>query len=224
MVAEIEDRLCRFINETVPKLPKESVFFDDLNNPLSLKQIQKLFAHDDYFHELMFDSDFERLASELLNEEVKGVNMQYFNKPPRTSLPTPPHQDGYYFLLDNHQAVTMWLALDPVDETNGAVRYIPGSHKHGLRPHTTTETLGFSQGIGDYSDIDKQSEVLLQLNPGDLLVHHSLTIHRADRNQSDSRNRQAIGFIYYATSARESSEKTQRHDSLMRELAEKGKI
>jgi phytanoyl-CoA hydroxylase len=31
---------------------------------------------------------------------------------------------------------------------------------------------------------------------GDLLVHHSLTIHRANTNTSQS-SRKAIGFIYY---------------------------
>jgi phytanoyl-CoA hydroxylase len=33
---------------------------------------------------------------------------------------------------------------------------------------------------------------------GDLLVHHSLTIHRANTNTSQS-SRKVIGFIYYQT-------------------------
>jgi ectoine hydroxylase-related dioxygenase (phytanoyl-CoA dioxygenase family) len=51
--------------------------------------------------------------------------MQYFNKPPSVGQPTPPHQDGYYFMLDPCEAVTMWFALDEVDEENGRMRYVP---------------------------------------------------------------------------------------------------
>ena len=35
------------------------------------------------------------------------------------------------------------------------------------------------------------------------MVHHSLTIHRADGNNSTDRTRKAMGFIYYAESAKE---------------------
>ena len=40
----------------------------------------------------------------------------------------------------------MWLALDEVDETNGCLCYVPGSHRQGLREHARTRTLGFLRG------------------------------------------------------------------------------
>ena len=46
----------------------------------------------------------------------------------------------------NH-ALTLWLALDRVDEENGCVRDLPGSHAQGMRPHRSSGILGFSQGI-----------------------------------------------------------------------------
>lgn len=79
----------------------------------------------------MFGSRFEKLASILLHDEVIGKNIQYFNKPPKIGKPTPAHQDGYYFMLEPNEAVTMWMALEPVDEENGCVRYVKGSHKKG---------------------------------------------------------------------------------------------
>ena len=39
--------------------------------------------------------------------------------------------------------------------------------------------------------------------PGDLLVHNAMTIHRADGNRSQTRTRQALGFIYYSERAKE---------------------
>lgn len=113
-------------------------------------------------------------------------------------------RDGYYFMLDRCEAVTMWLALDEVDEENGCVRYIPGSHFEGMRAHGRTTTLGFSQGIIDYPTPDDQTrEVAMHARPGDLLVHHALTIHRADGNRSATRTRRALGFIYYSERARQ---------------------
>ena len=60
----------------------------------------------------------------------------------------PPHQDGYYFNLDSDKAVTGWLALEDVDDENGCIHYVKGSHKkEEYRPHGKSEILGFSQGV-----------------------------------------------------------------------------
>jgi phytanoyl-CoA hydroxylase len=73
-----------------------------------------------------------------------------------------------------------------------------------MRPHGRTKTLGFSQGITDFgTDEDMQNEIAFPAKPGDLLVHHSLTIHRANGNTSANRTRKALGLIYFGESARE---------------------
>ncbi len=202
-VAETRENLTRFIADVLPTLPREQVFFEDLSQPSSLKQIQQMFRHDVFFENLFCDSKFEQLAEVLLDGPVVGKNMQYFNKPPLMGKPTPPHQDGYYFLLDPCEATTMWLALDEVDEENGCVRYVQGSNHLGMRPHGRTQTLGFSQGVTDYgTDADRANEVALVAQPGDLLAHHAMTIHRADGNRSAVRSRRALGFIYYSERAK----------------------
>jgi phytanoyl-CoA hydroxylase len=194
----------RFIRDIVPKLPPEHVFYEDKQRPETLKQLQVMHEHDPYFAELFLEGAFVRLAEELLGDRVVGKNLQYFNKPPDVGQPTPAHQDGYYFKLNPPDALTMWLALDDVDEENGCVRYVRGSHRRGMRPHARTNVLGFSQGITDYGTAeDTAEEIAIPAKPGDLLAHHALTIHRADGNRSATRSRRSLGFIYYAASARE---------------------
>ena len=222
---KIEQKLIGFMSNKLSSLPPEHVFFEDINDPLSLKQIQRLHEHEPFFGQLM-DGRPRALAEELLGESVVSKNLQYFNKPPGLSKATPPHQDGYYFMLESCRALTMWVALDVVDEENGCVRYVRGSHTRGLRPHVRTDTLGFSQGISDYgSENDCGNESGCPAQPGDLLAHHALTIHRADANQSTTRSRRALGFIFYGKSAREDAGV---HDiyqkQLAREMAEAGKI
>ena len=63
----------------------------------------------------------------------------------------------------------------------------------------------------------KKNEVFFQTKAGDLLVHHSLTIHRADGNNSEDRSRKAMGFIYYANKAKENKAA---HEAYAKSLAE----
>lgn len=200
-IEKINQRLVELINTKINDMPAKDVYYEDINNKDTLKQLQRLFEYDPLFYNMMFGSRFQKLASILLDDNVIGKNIQYFNKPPRIGKPTPPHQDGYYFMLTPNEAVTMWMALEDVNNENGCVRYVKGSHKYGIRSHGRTETLGFSQGITDYGcPNDLENEVFHPTQAGDLLVHHSLTIHRADGNKSN-RSRKAMGFIYYAEKA-----------------------
>lgn len=199
----IEDALECFIAERISELRAEHVFYEDKSNLSTLKQIQQLHKYERFFEELMNDKP-KQLAEELLGESVVGKNLQYFDKPPIVGEVTPVHQDGYYFMLQPCHALTMWMALDAADEENGCVRYLAGSHVHGMRPHARTQTLGFSQSISDYDS--EADEVICLAQPGDLLVHHALTIHRADANTSATRSRRALGFIFYGESAKEDSD------------------
>ena len=220
---EIGLNLASFINHKVPSLPSQMVFFEDKSKPNSLKQIQKLFDFSPFFHALMFGSKFEELASKLLSSSVVGKNLQYFNKPPAQNQSTPPHQDGFYFKIKPMEALTMWLALDEVNDTNGCIRYLKGSHKSGLRAHTKSNVLGFSQGIQHFDkECARYEELNCYAKPGDLLVHHALTIHRADRNHSQYQERRALGFIYYSREARENQAAYSAYqDQLIKELKTK---
>lgn len=203
-VDEINAKLVDFIENGLPGMSENHIFYEDKNDPGTLKQLQDLHVYSPFFADILKGSGFEALAAALLNDRVIGKNLEYFNKPPKIGKPTPPHQDNYYFMLNPPKAVTMWMALEAVDAGNGCVRYIKGSHLKGMRPHGRTKTLGFSQGIVDYGERETpDEEVAFPAKPGDLLIHHSMTIHRADGNRSDHRTRKALGFIYFGESARE---------------------
>jgi len=201
-LSSIESALAHFIDFRISQLPAEEVFYEDKAKPETLKQIQRMHEHDDFFGKF-FNEKPKALAEELLGKPVIGKNLQYFNKPPGIGQATPAHQDGHYFMLQPCQAVTMWMALDNVDEENGCVRYLRGSHLDGMRPHERTQTLGFSQGIANFGHTETREEVACPAKPGDLLAHHALTVHWADANASPTRTRRALGFIFYGESARE---------------------
>lgn len=139
----------------------------------------------------------EAWARTLLGSLVSLSGINYFDKPPDRNRATPPHQDAYYERIQPCEAVMLWVALDDADEANGCLRYVPGSHKLGLRHHRITEVHGFSLGIWDYPcEHDRHHELAVPVKAGDVLAHHCLTIHRADANESP-RSRVALGLVYY---------------------------
>jgi phytanoyl-CoA hydroxylase len=207
-IGRVNDELDRYIRDVFPALPDTAGFFEDKGDPTTLMRLQNMCDYDDYFHDLYYGEKLMDIGRALLDDDLVGKNLQWFNKLPNGGAATPPHQDGFYFMLEPNEALTMWLAQDTVDEENGCVRYLPRSHREGMRPHQRTDVLGFSQGITDYGEADYAREVPVCAEPGDLLIHHSMTAHRADANPSP-RPRRALGFVYFAARAREDAEKAE---------------
>ena len=208
--AAVNANIDRFIVEVLPTAPENTAFYEDKDDPASIKRLQNLYDLDPYFDDLFHSERLQGLASALLGDGVRGKNLQWFNKPARVGGITPPHQDGFYFMLAPNEAVTLWLALDDIDEENGCIRYVRGSLREGMRPHQRSNVVGFSQGLPNYSDQDRGHEEPMRAQPGDLFAHHSMTIHRADANPSQ-RRRAALGFVYFADAAKEDAERAERY-------------
>lgn len=191
--------LDRYIRDIVPTLPDSDAFYVDKSRPETLKQLQHM-GLDPFFRDYAQHPIWRALARTLVGEDVNAQEPEWFNKPCGTISPTPPHQDNYYFCLKPANVVTLWLALDLVDEENGCLRYVRGSHLRGIRAHDRTSVLGFSQGISDYGDRDRELEVPIHLQPGDVVAHHGDTIHRAEPNRSATRHRRAFAMVFKGVS------------------------
>lgn len=218
-LAELQAELARYIREVVPALSEANAFYVDRNRPETLKQMQHM-GGDPFFQRYAQDPRWLALAEALLGEEARCHEPEWFNKPPGENAPTPPHQDNYYFNLKPPKVLTIWLALDRVDEENGCLRYVLGSHREGIRPHGRSSILGFSQGITDYGPNDTQREVAVCLEPGDAVIHHGEMIHRADANRSATRNRRAFAMVMEGESCRRDEEAFARYLAALRQQHE----
>jgi len=198
---KLSEQLDRYIRDVVPGLSDAHAFYADKTNRQTLKQLQHM-AVDDFFRQYMQHPSWNALAKELCGEEVNAAEPEWFNKPRGTRQVTPPHQDNYYFCLVPPNVATIWLALDVVNEENGCLRYVRGSHRRGVRPHSRSNVLGFSQSVSDYGELDRSEEVPIPLEPGDVVAHHGDTIHRADANQSSTRDRRAFAMVFRGVSCR----------------------
>ena len=144
-----------------------------------------------FFNDLAKRSKIVNLAEELLKDKVELISIQAFVKPGDIGLQTPYHQDNAYWCIEPANGLTIWIALDKCDKTNGMIKYIKGSHQIGVVEHTPSLAPGSSQIIEDKNLPD--GEVFNpSLNPGDAAIHHTMNIHGSNPNNSGKQRR---GFL-----------------------------
>ena len=224
-VTDIRGNLQRYIDEVVPNVPPMDVFYEDKQTKGEIRMLPRMDHHDSFFKRMLVAAPLISVPEFLWGCAACPRDAAYFNKPATIGEATPPHQDGYYFHIEPCEALTLWLALDEVDEENGCVRYVKGSQHNGMRPHARTNVLGFSQGITDFGGgNDLRNEVSVCVSPGDLIVHNALTIHRTEPNKS-ARSRRAMGFVYFSSRAKvDQASSDQYQAQLAQELTKTGKI
>ena len=206
LFADLTRNLDRYIRDVVPNLAPTDAFYEsDKSQPESLKQLHRM-NQDAFFEAYRRQPVWTALAEALVGEAVEAGDPEWFNKPPLSQKGTPPHQDNFYFSLKPCHVVTIWMALDVVDEENACVRYVPVSHLQPVRPHATSGVLGFSQVITDYGPNDAAREVPIHLQPGDVMAHHGNLIHLAGPNRSATRHRRAFAMVFKGVSCRRDEE------------------
>ena len=109
-------------------------------------------------------------------------------KPPGDSSETPWHQDeAVYGLLRKRRPRWMlyfWVALHDVDADCGAIRFLPGSHRGPLRPHTWRNADPTSSLVAA-GTVEARDAVTCALRAGDATIHHSRTMHGSGANLSE---------------------------------------
>lgn len=202
-LAELGQEIERFIQTVAPTLPGTQVFYEaQPDGSKSIRQIHRM-SCDAYFDEYRRHPKWMALASALVGEPVAARPPFYFNKPPNTNFPTPPHQDNCAFGLDPPNATEILVATrERFDEESGCLRYVRGSHRLGMRAHAYSGVRGFSAEVADFGPDDEALEVAAEMNPGDVVCHHPLTIHRAMRNRSRSRSRSGFSMWFQGESAK----------------------
>jgi hypothetical protein len=144
-----------------------------------------------------------------LKSEPRPVRGIYFDKSPETNWLVAWHQDltlavrsrvdvpgfGPWSTKDGvphvqapvellEQMLTVRLHLDDCDETNGALRVIPGSHSYGRLSAERIEQLR-----------EQNSEFVCRVSAGDALVMSPLLLHASSRSLS-TRHRRVLHIEY----------------------------
>ena len=103
------------------------------------------------------------------------------------------HQDSTYWGLDRPDVVTAWVALTPSNKSNGAMGFIPGTHKKDQIPHRDTFAKNnlLTRGQEIAVAVNEGDAVAIELAPGEMSLHHVRLVHGSPPNPSRDRR---IGF------------------------------
>ena len=103
------------------------------------------------------------------------------------------HQDSTYWGLSTPDVVTAWVALTPSNHANGAMTFIPGTHKSDQLEHRDTFAKNnlLTRGQEVAVDVDESKAVTIELRPGEISLHHVRLVHGSPANPSNDRR---IGF------------------------------
>lgn len=134
---------------------------------------------------------------------------QLFLKEPGSLVRTPWHQDKPYWVMDGSKVAVCWVPVDEVTIENGAMGYVVGSHRWGKTfklsdfvTSTGTSKIGGIEfdDLDDLPPIDAQPGdfdiVRYEASPGDVIVHHWMTLHGSTGNISASAVRRAASIRY----------------------------
>jgi hypothetical protein len=126
------------------------------------------------------------IAKQLLGPEATLAADNAVFKPPRIGGVTPWHQDEAYNNPQFYQEqITIWIAMFDTTAANGAMAFIPRSHKPGVLPHRLNGGAGEATSIECCGEFDHAAAKVCPIQAGGITIHHGCTIHGASRNLSD---------------------------------------
>ncbi len=175
-----------------------------------------LWKRIDILRDLIYYSPCAELARQLMkSEEVRFFYDQMFVKEPGTDAPTPWHQDLSFWPIRGEQICSFWIPCDPVNRENSGLLYVKGSHRWPQRFKAISPDYVASIIDDDMEDIpdinanpDQYNLIDWDMEPGDILAFHPLTLHGSYGNASRKRRRRALALrwtgddVIYAPSSK----------------------
>ncbi len=139
------------------------------------------------------------LAAQVLrSQRVNFFCDQIFVKPAHNAERTPWHHDFTFFPLAGNQIATIWTSVDPVKTEELALEFVRGSHRwpQKFRPLGVGGIVKSVAPLNPTPDFEKdrsQYDILgWDMEPGDAVIFHALTLHGSRGRPSGNLNRRAI--------------------------------
>lgn len=167
-----------------------------------------IWRRSEQFKRVLFESYLAEAAARIMgSSQARLYNDAMFIKEPNSSMElTPWHQDLPYFMADGPYNCSAWAGLDYADRDSGAMSYVLGSHRWGKIYSPVDFQNMTNLNLSDEfevlkPDIDADPEryrtITFELEPGDVVFHHLLTLHKAGGNTHANRRRRvyAVRFV-----------------------------
>ncbi len=172
----------------------------------SFVQCMRLWETSPSVQPLTFHQGLAGIAAQLL--EAKKVRLwqdQALYKEPG-GKDTEAHQDQTFWPIGDTPLVSAWIPFQEIDDNNGAMAYVPGSHKAGALKVVDITRSTTPYAILEDAALRGAEPEFVMVDPGSVVWHAGFTVHRAAANTSNQ-TRRVFTIVYYADGARRASER-----------------
>jgi len=157
---------------------------------------------DDDFRDWIYESPAARVAQQVLRSKtVRHFYDQLFVKPPGCHVATPWHHDLTFWPIRGEQVCSIWMTFDPVTAESSGLEFVRGSHRWPNRYKAVSPMYNeqlIDPNHEDPPDIeahrDEYDLVGWDVERGDMLIFHPLTLHGSSGNYHVSQPRRALAF------------------------------
>ncbi len=154
---------------------------------------------DPIYWDVLVNSHMTQVLNTLLGADVLLQTAKLNTKAPGGGQAVEWHQDWAFYPATNDSMLAFGLMLEDVDQENGPLQVIPGSHKGPVLAHTMNDV--FCGAINpDDPDFHHDKAVTLTGKAGSMTVHHVRMLHGSAPNVSD-RNRLILFYECHAADA-----------------------
>ncbi|HEX9996452.1 MAG TPA: phytanoyl-CoA dioxygenase family protein [Abditibacterium sp.] len=141
-----------------------------------------------------------QICRDLFGDDVEPQGSHAIFKPAKHGATTPWHQDEAYWSPDlEYRSMSVWLPLQDVDESNGCMQFIAGSHRNEVAPHQPINNDPRIHGLelSPDAEVDTLNPQICPLPAGGATFHPSRTLHFTAANHSE-RPRRALIMMFGA--------------------------
>ena len=137
-----------------------------------------------FFWEVLRGSRMTEVLTDLLGPDTVLQTSKLNTKAPGGGAAVEWHQDWAFYPHTNDSMLAFGLMLEDVDEANGPLMVIPGTHRGPILSHHAN---GVFCGAVDPDDpgFERDRIVTLTGRAGSMTVHHARTLHGSAPNRSD---------------------------------------
>jgi non-haem Fe2+, alpha-ketoglutarate-dependent halogenase len=166
------------------------------------KDIREWHEQSRWLYDICMNPQILDVAESIVGPDFYLWASNFFIKDAHTTDTVGWHQDAYYWPMAPHNSVTAWLAFTDVDEGNGAMKIVPGSHSAGVLQHQRSarsdSVLTLQLDSGSFSE---DTAVSMRLRAGEISVHDDRAVHGSPANPS-GRRRAGLTIRYSGTNVK----------------------
>lgn len=180
-------------------LVDEVISADDQRNGYSINNYHRVCSR---LHNLITTPTLIAYATDILGPNAVCWSTHLFCKLPGDPMEVPLHQDANYWPFTPTKSVTVWLAIDDVDDENSAMHFVAGSHLDGGLAHDELPldgTVVLNRRVEQHRRFDET--FVNELAAGQVSLHTDLLLHGSKANTS-TRRRCGIAVRYVAADVR----------------------